>query len=133
MFGFFKKKENRNERVNQRYKEIATVIVKTLKQNPNILALPNIAEEMARDSLQNLTEEQLLESSISAMAFWSMACTANTAFKDNDLEAATTIAKVCLPLANSLMKTNPNEYSEIEFAIINTGMSFMKEVMVAAI
>lgn len=131
MFGFFKKKENRVERVDQRYKEVATVIVKTFKQNPNIVALPNIAENIARDSLRNLTEQQLLESSILAMALWSMACTANTAFKDNDFDTANAIAQLCIPLAGFLMKTNPNDYSEIEFSIINTSIEFIKEIQMA--
>ena len=131
MFGFFKKKEYPVEQVDQRYKEIAMIITKVLERDPAILALPNIGEHIARDSLRNLTEQQLLEGSVFAMAFWSIACTANGAFKDNDLDAAKALAQVCMPLAGLIKNSNPRDYSKIERSFIVTGMGFLREIELA--
>ncbi|QDZ27112.1 hypothetical protein [Noviherbaspirillum sp. UKPF54] len=119
---------NSEASLEQKYAEIAEAIVSAINQGGVAMVDQQGATSIVKETLERMSEREILGCKTSVASLFSMAHLADSAFKDNDNVLAKYISMRCKPIGQKIMQTPNDQYSDLEFTMVDSAFDIMKKI-----
>lgn len=114
--------------LNEKKEEIGGAICEAVNQYGKEVVDQKGAVGIVNETLQKLTNEELLACKTSVACLFAMAHVADSASRDDGQPLARYISKQCKPIAAKIMQLPNNRYSDLELTMVDTAFEIMKKI-----
>ncbi|MFC4930496.1 hypothetical protein [Massilia sp. GCM10023247] len=114
--------------IEKKFEQIVAEMLAALNQDGIVMLDEEGAANIARESLQNISEQDLLKCKTNVACIYVLTQLAISAYEDGETVPAKYISKRCKPIGSQIMKLSQDNYNDTEFSMFDHAMEVMKKI-----